>query len=329
MKHVRLKISSFLILLIILFSAASSGCLRDFDVVDEGTKLIITDIEMSADSVKSTYAWLNVTTYIENYGSDSSNNSTIMIKVFNSQTGLLELKQEKEIGSVEKDETKIITQTIHLPKNGNYRINAAIIHDEKITYNRQVILSGIENLPTDLQETGIQIDGIDFIVRGVSSKGVVIENDIYLKNEGAETTGDYKILVKAREMDARLIADKKWINIGEIDPEETIIRSVNLTVPDNYNYVVEVSIWNGNTIVKTGEDYVQLNPEKTIDRDQLVQNKNIDTTDFIVEDDYGWDYPTEESPESEDMQSESPGFTGTLASIALISALYIARRRLQ
>lgn len=310
----------FLILLLILFSAASSGCLREFD--DE-TRLMISDIEISKDSVKSTYAWFNVTTYVENRGADSNGNSTVMLKVFNERTGLLELKQEEDIGSLKEGETKMVSQKISLPKSGSYRISAIITSDGEMGYDRWMTLSGLENLPTDMQETGMRIEGIDFIARETSSKGVVIENDIYLKNEGVETTEDYRILVKAREMDARLIADKKWINSSEIEPENTIIRSVNLTVPDNYNYIVEISIWDGNTIVNTGEDYVQLNPEKIIDRDQQVQNKDIDTTDFVVEDDYEWESAEETAEE------QSPGFTTTFAAIALISALIIARRKLQ
>ncbi len=314
------KTSFILILLIVTSFAASGGCLREFD---EETRLIISDIEISKDSVKSTYAWFNVTTYVENRGADSNGNSTVMLKVFNERTGLLELKQEEDIGPIKEYQTKMVNQKIRLPKSGSYRIIAAIINDGEIGYDRWITLSGLENLPTDTQETGMQIEGIDFIAREASSKGVVIENDIYLKNEGVETTEDYRILVKAREMDARLIADKKWISSGEIEPEDTIIRSVNLTVPDNYNYIVEVSIWDGNTIVNTGEDYVQLNPEKIIERDQQVQNKDIDTTDFVVEEDYDREYAEETAEE------ESPGFTATFAAISLISALYIARRRLQ
>ena len=318
------SIYSFLIMLIVLASAASSGCLRDFD--EQEAHLGIRDIEISADSVKSTYVWLNVTTYVENWGADSNGNATVMLKAFSEQTGLLELKQEAKIGPIKEDETKMVSQKIRLPKSGGYRISATVVNEGKIGYDLWMTLSGLENLPTDQQETGIQIEGIDFIARDTSSKGVLIENDIYLKNEGVETTKDYRILVKAREMDARLIADKKWISSGEIAPENTIIRSVNLTVPDNYNYIVEVSIWDGDTVVQTGEDYVQLNPEKVIDRDQLIQKKNVNTADFVVEDDFEWAYDEEVAYET--AEEESPGFTGSFALIGFIAAIYMVRRRL-
>ncbi|SFM69317.1 DUF7490 domain-containing protein [Methanolobus profundi] len=320
----RRTIYSFLVVLFILCSTVSSGCLREFE--EQEAHMGIRDIEIASESVKSTYAWFNVTTYVENWGADSDDNATVMLKVFNQQTGLLELKQEADIGPIKSDETKTVSQTIHLPKSGSYRISATIINDGEMGYDLWMTLSGLENLPTDQQETGIQIEGIDFIAREASSNGIVIENDIYLKNEGVETTEDYRILVKAREMDARLIADKEWTSSGEIQPEDTIIRSVNLTVPDNYNYVVEVSIWDGNTVVQTGEDYVQLNPEKVIDRDQMVQNKNVDTADFVVEDDFDWAY---DDYAEETAAEESPGFTAIFTATSLITALYIIRRRAQ
>ncbi|MDK2827022.1 MAG: hypothetical protein PWQ44_2202 [Methanolobus sp.] len=328
MKQKENTIRFILILIVIAFFTVSSGCLRDFDE-QEGSNLGIRDIEVSADSVKSTYVWLNVTTYVENMGSDSDSNATVVLKVFNKNTGLLEKKQEARIGPIEQWETKVISQSISLLKNEDYRISTTIMDDGKLSYEKWMTLSGLDTLQSDMQDTGIQIQTIDFLVRETNSRSVVIQNDIYLKNEGLETSRDYRILIKAREMDARLVADKEWTNSGEIEPEETAIISVNLTVPSGYNYVVEISVWDGNTIVKTDEDYVQLNPEKVIDREQLVQNKNINTADFLVEEeeDYKWDSAVEET--AYDETAESPGFTGSIAVIGFIAALYMVRRRLQ
>ncbi|SDG11216.1 PGF-CTERM protein [Methanolobus vulcani] len=328
MKQKENTIRFILILIVIAFFTVSSGCLRDFDE-QEGSNLGIRDIEISADSVKSTYVWLNVTTYVENMDSDSDSNATVVLKVFNKNTGLLEKKQEARIGPIEQWETKAISQSISLLKSEDYRISTTIMDDGKLSYEKWMTLSGLDTLQSDMQDTGIQIQTIDFLVRETNPRSVVIQNDIYLKNEGLETSRDYRILIKAREMDARLVADKEWTNSGEIEPEETAIISVNLTVPSVYNYVVEISVWDGNTIVKTDEDYVQLNPEKVIDREQLVQNKNINTADFLVEEeeDYKWDSAVEET--AYDETAESPGFTGSIAVIGFIAALYMVRRRLQ
>ena len=88
------------------------------------------------------------------------------------------------------------------------------------------------------------------------------------------------MLVKVREMDAGLLADKVWTQTGEIKPESTVIRSVNLTMPDQYNYIVEVMIWNNDTIVKHGEGYIQLSPKVKIKDRNTTETRKIQTSEF-------------------------------------------------
>ncbi|AFV23809.1 hypothetical protein Mpsy_1602 [Methanolobus psychrophilus R15] len=307
-----------LILLLIASVAVSSGCLKDFE---EQSNYGITDIEISADSVKSSYADLNVTAYIENRGGSHKGNTTLVFKAFSEQTGLLELTQETKVDTINKGGIKAVSQSIRLPKEGSYRLVLTLYEEEQKKADLRITIRDLSGIPTDLQDVGIQINGMDFMVKNVTSGRVLIENDIYLKNEGTRTTNDYRVLVKAREIDARLIADKEWTSTGRIEPEATSIRAVSLTVPDGYNYVVEVSVWDGDTIVKTGEDYVQLNPQKVISKQQTVQTKTIQTSDFLIEESFGeepLDYGTPEE--------ESPGFGSLMALISLLSALVMIRR---
>jgi hypothetical protein len=315
-KHNKKIAEILLILLIISFSLASGGCLKDFE---EKSNYAITDMEISANNIKSSYADFTISSYVENYGANSKENTTLMLKAFNRDTGLLELTQEKQIGIIKKDSTAIVNQEIRLPKKGSYRVEATLFEGDKKKSNSQIVLYDLENLVTDLEEVGIEVGNIDFIVKAVTDNGVVIESDVYLKNEGPDTSSSYKMLVKAREMDAGLLADKKWTNTGKIEPEATVIKSVNLTVPDNYNYVVEVVIWKGDTIIKTGEGYVQLNPERTINKDQQVEKKQIRTEDFVTE------VPTEEGW-NEEASEESPGFGIITGLIATMFALFLIRR---
>lgn len=83
---------------------------------------------------------------------------------------------------------------------------------------------------------------MDLKVKEVENSRVLVENDIYLTNEGRKTSKDFSMLVKVREMDVGLLADKVWARTGEIRPEKTVIWSVNLTMSDQYNYIVEVLI---------------------------------------------------------------------------------------
>jgi len=310
----------YIVMLLLVLVLLGSGCVRDFD---EGSYLYITNTELSADKVASSFVDLNITTYIFHESGVQKSNTSLELKVFDRSTGLLKLRKTADVGFIKEGETSSISQSIRLPKEGQYRIESVLYEGNKTKHTSEVQLSGLEGLKTDVQEIGIGIDSMDFLVRKIVGNNVVIENDIYLTNAGSSVSEDYKVLVKAREMDARLIADKVWTTTGIIGPEETIVRSVNLTVPDNYNYVVEVIIWKDNTIVKRGEDYVQLNPEKVIDKEKTVESKDVTTSDFLVEE-TPTEVPAYEVPYE---GTQTPGFGSVFAIVSLIAAFFMFRRR--
>ena len=314
-------IQIFILTSILLAFTLSSGCLRSFE---EESRLRITNMDISAKEVKSAFVDIDVTTYVENYYGDSSKNTSLLLKAFSTRTGLLEVQTQDDLGIINKGDTVTITQSLKLQKEGGYRIVAVLFEEDKRKNTGEITIYSLENLPADVQDIGIEVAGMDFLVREVDGGSVVIQTDLYLTNEGTATSGDYQMLIKAREMDARLLADKEWMQTGSIKPETTVIRSLNLTVPNNYNYVVEVLIWNNDTIVKRGEDYVQLKPQMTIDAGTKVETKHIETSDFIVPEEamkdsvwYGDERPVE----------EEPGFEILMGIFAILSVVLLQRRR--
>lgn len=113
---------------------------------------------------------------------------------------------------------------------------------------------------------------------------MVIQSDIYVTNYGGKASQDYKLMLKATDIDSKLVADKQWSNTGIIAPDETVIRSINLTVPDRYNYVVDVLIWSKSTIVGQGQDYVQLNATTMLGDKERLAARGTRTGAFINED---------------------------------------------
>ncbi|MFA0821747.1 MAG: PGF-CTERM sorting domain-containing protein [Methanomethylovorans sp.] len=311
-----------IVIFLLTLVSLSSGCIKNFE---KESNIIITDTELSADKVTSSFVDINVTTYILHTSGVQKNDTSLQLKVFDSNTDFLKSRKVIEVGPIKEGETSSVSQSIRLPREGTYRVEFVLSDGNKTKSTAEIYLSGLERLKTDVQEIGIGIDSIDFLVRKVVGNNVVIESDVYLTNSGSNVSQDYKMLVKAREMDARLIADKVWTTTGLIGPEETVVRSVNLTVPDNYNYVVEVLVWKDNVLVKRGEDYVQLNPQKVIDKNKTVESKDIVTSDFVVEE-TPTEAPSGETP-YEEPEMGTPGFGSGLAIISLIAAFIIFRRR--
>ena len=65
-----------------------------------------------------------------------------------------------------------------------------------------------------------------------------------------------------------------------IEPETTVIENVNLTVPNQNNYKIEVLVWSKDTIVKRGEGVVLLRPGITLQEGERVESRSIDVSGF-------------------------------------------------
>lgn len=309
-------LSLFLIAVIVV-----SGCLK---IGEDYTKLSIDTVDISTDHIKSSSIDFNITTYIENYGNIATKNASLLLKAYNDQNDLLEKQIRTPVGSIDAKKTVDVTQSLELPRKGGYRIQVNLYDgDIKKTY-QWVSISNLDSLQADIKDIGLEIGEMDFLIRNASNKKVVIENDIYFTNEGSDNSSEFDVLVKARETDARLIADKKWIVLNAIKPETTVIKSVNLTVPDRYNYVVEVLVWSKGMVVKRSEGIVQLLPATKLAEGEHMESRSIDTSGFETAANITAKAPAEAAPGS---GMRAPGF-GLPIALAAVAAAAIMRRRL-
>ncbi len=309
---------------IILVSLMTCGCLRDF----EESRLRVTDIDISSERVTSTSVLLNVTTYIENNGNGESGEAKLILKAFDSTSGLLVGETTTPAGRINKDKTISVSQRISVEREGGYRIDVVLFEDDERLRQRSVQISGIGDLTPNVHDIGIKIQEMDFLVENVTDSRVTIGVDIYLTNEGDFTSEDLPMLIKAREVDAGLLADKVWIATGSIKKEKTIIKSCEIAVPDGYNYIVEALVWNNDTIVERGEGVVQLNPKRTIPKDEEIVSDEIRVRDFM---------PTPAPTPAEEGElmeygrvsgatKKTPGFTSAMTGIAVMIAIFMLIR---
>ncbi len=298
---------------ILLLSVISCGCIRDF----ERSELRIADIDISKERVASANVLLNVTTYIENRG-DRSGDARLLLKAFDLESGLLVDQETVTVGSILKRKTKPASQVVKVDRDGGYRIEVVLFEDDQRVDQRTMRISGIGDLTPNVYDIGLRIPEMDFLVKNVIGSKVTIGVDLYLTNEGDITSEDFQVLIKAREMDAGLLADKTWISTGVIEKETTVIRSADIVVPDDYNYIVEALIWKNDTIVARGQGVVQLNPRRTIPEKEKVVSEGIEVEDFMV---------PEEAYESGVMKEKAPGFTALMLLMALILTTLIMKRR--
>jgi len=100
------------------------------------------------------------------------------------------------------------------------------------------------------------------------------------------------------------------------------VSSVALSVPDQYNYIVEVIVWKNETIVKRGEGSVRLQPGMQVSKDTQFVTKKIETSKFVGEEGYqpsSYGIPVTRSP--------GVGAPLVLAAIGALAVLLHLRRR--
>lgn len=279
-------------------------------------------MDISADHTGAAFVDLNITTYIEKYQGDTAKNTSLLLKAYSRESGLLEAQKKIELGVLKKGDTKSVSQVLTLPKTGGYDLHSVLFEENVQKGDGEIKVYNLDALPAEVQEIGLEIPEMDFRVKEVEGRKVLVENDIYLTNEGRETSKDFRMLVKVREMDAGLLADKVWTHTGEIRPEATVIQSVNLTMPDQYNYIVEVLLWNNDTIVERGEGYIQLSPVIEVKERNTTQAREIQTSEFENVVETGMIPEEESTAEGE----SAPGFNLPLSAILLCSAAILRRR---
>ena len=309
------NIYKILAVLIPLFAAIIlSGCLGGSN---EGP-LKVKNIDLSLEKVTKDKVALNVTTYIENSGSSDSKPLSLSTRVTNSDTGFLISKKDAPVGRVLGHKMANVSQSLDLPKTGDtYRIYAALMEDGVEVSGGSRTVYHLDNLPVDTAIVDLKIDSLEFMVRKANNGSVVIENDVYISNIGSNISSESDIMVKATEMDSHLVADKKWSKISGIAPDATAIKGINLTVPDQYNYQVEATIWRNGSQIAMGEGQVVLKPGGIkLNQSERIESKTIETGRFI----------SNETASAPTASRKEPGFEILLA-IASISLLAALRRR--
>lgn len=324
------------------------GCLRDFDE-PRANFLNLVKIDVSAPTVTSGSVVLAVNATLDNTESESGE-VRLVVKAYDTATSLLVVTNETTVGKIAKDKTITSTTRIVVPRASGYNLDIAVYQDDQLVQAGQVSVWNVGGLQPNRFDTGLSIGQIDFLVQNVTDR-IHIEAKVYITNEARAVAKELRMQVKAREISTGLLSDEETTTVAGILPEETRVFSVNLTVPNRYNYEIEVVLWDGNFVVERGSGHVQLLPTFTKPKDEELVVSQPNITDFSygfragltssegVAYDTGGSYAPKSgggynlpmrgpgySPESP--QPAVPG-VGALAAIGIVAlaALVLARRR--
>ncbi len=302
--------------------------------IKEPTYLSIREIDIIPENITSSYAIINITAYI-NYRGSETENASMVIRAIDSNTKLLNSQVSATIPETKEEtieKTMKVSQNLKVDKNADYDLKILLFNNGSVLDSGSVSISGISLLIPESKNYPVNMKNMDFIIGGVSAGRVTIKPNIYLENTGASSSENLKILVKAREADSNILADRTSTETGAIDSEKTVIKEVQLNVPDGYNYMIVAELWKNDTLVNSWERPILLAPTKTIPKESQEKKVNIEVGQFVREGGQppvAGVVPTAIGPEvaPATQTPKEPGFEMIGAIIAILLVLIYRNRR--
>ncbi len=325
------KLLATIVAVILVVSIAivlmNSDALQEEIIYKPPASFSIREVDVKPVEVTSSLIEVNVTAYIY-HGEGEATNSIMLIRAINSNTGLLESEVSTPIPESDRDKTVTASAKLKVERNGDYDLKILLYDNGSIRESGAVSIRGLNALTPAAKLSGVSVNNIDFIVTGVSTGRASIRSDVYLENKGASPSENMNMIVKARQAESNLLADKRSSETGVIAGEATSVKSVQLDVPEGYNYMMVVELWKGDVLVNTWEKALMLAPTKTVPKESQEKKMNIEVSKFVRE---GGAPPAPfaitPTPTSYAMpQRTEPGFEAIAAIAALIIVIALRRR---
>ncbi len=241
---------------------------------------VIRDIDLKPVKVTTSTAVFSVGVYLDHYGGNSSN-SSLIIKVLDTDTGLLMQEVPMPIPEVEGEKTIEVRNNISVKREGGYEIKVLVFDRDRIVESGSVVINGLEALTPEKREVGVKIRDADFGIRDVSGGKVSVEVGVYVENIMDSASPALRMMVKAVQAESNIVADSTWIDVGPINPESLVIKKATVSVPESYNYMIEVTLWNGDVVVDKFSKVLALAPSEVIPEESKVKPINLEVTKFI------------------------------------------------
>ncbi|SFS07344.1 PGF-CTERM protein [Halomicrobium zhouii] len=279
-------------------------------------------------------ATLQVETRIRHWGGVGEN-VTVAVRAVDSKSGLLEDRTETDLGAIEGERETPVRTNLTVARQGGYHVETFVFEDSVTEAEHRRSISGVEALkpayarsPVEFHDYGGGESGkptIDKRIEAVEDGTATLELTPHLTNQGDDTAGDVTLVVTARQADSHVVAGQAQTDVGSIRPGRTARPTVELTVPEEYNYWLDATLLKDGVVVDTISEPANLDPQETLEEDERQTEVTFDAGDFTgTERDHSQDRSSE-TPTG----SSGPGFGTAIALVGLVGAALLAARRNQ
>lgn len=264
-------------------------------------------------------------------------NVTLVHRVIDENSGLLVETARNDLGSLDGEREFAPTTNVTVPRDGAYEIRTTVYVDGERRATGQQTVSGVGTLIPDYARTDAafraaptlvtDVPPIPYSIREASGVETALAVQPFVTNTGDGTEDDLELVVQARQTDSNIVADRATTAVGAIEPGRTVQPTVELTIPDEYNYELDAMLRRDGVVVASATLPASLDPSEAVSANVTRRDVGLETSDFERE--TGRDGPATESNDRSGRTDgqDGPGFGVAAALVAMLAGVTIAARR--
>lgn len=332
MPRPKVLIATALLLALLAVGAAVTvpGALAERDDPVRPADLHHLDATVRAGDVTGETVTLHVENRLRHRGGPARN-VTVLVRAIDAESGMLASSARTDLGTLAASREYNATTAISVPREGGYELEAIVYVDGTRRSETRLRVSGVGTLIPDYATSEVEfrfspglrtdIPPILYSIQRVRDGRATLEVTPWLTNTGDEQSGALELVVLARQSDSNVVADRATVQVGRIQPGGTAQPSLELTVPDGYNYRLDAMLRRDGVVVAATSVPASLDPTETVPVNATTREVGLETSDFEEQ------RPPEPEPRPEATPGQSgPGFGVAAALVALLSIAALARR---
>lgn len=262
------------------------------DPADEGPvrpgPVDLVELPISQGTVTGETVTLRVEARVAHRGNPAPN-VTVRFRAVDAESGLVATTRTVAVGDLEGDRETAVPANLTVERDGGYRIEAAVYADDERVASGSRTVSGLDALTPPHARSTVRftdreaLPPLSISVDGVRGNRTTLNATASLANGGDDPVDDLRVTVVLRQAESNLVAARRTVAIGRIRPGRTAGPSVEVTVPDGYNYYVDAVLTRDGVVIDTARTVANLDPQRTISADETTEDVDLDVGEFTPE----------------------------------------------
>ncbi|SEA12887.1 PGF-CTERM protein [Haloplanus vescus] len=289
----------------------------------------IAGMDISSGEVTGDTVTLRVDTQLSHRGPPTRNVS-LRVQAIDTESGLVATTRTVDVGDLTEERETAVPTNLTVEREGGYRIQAVVYRDGQRVDSGQRELQGLEALQPPYAQSDVQFASADalppvaFSIAETDGNRTTLDLQMALTNTGDDQPENLRVTATLRQADSNIVANRADVAVGSIRPGRTETVSTQLTVPDGYNYYIDVVLWKDGVVIDSARGAANLDPTETISVNETQRDVELRVSDFSGGS--GADRPR---PEETEMATSGggPGFGVVVAVVALLAAALLVRRQ--